>query len=198
MTNENNRVTNNNWCLLNPSNASHIVVYLPFGGSVDVDLRELPIDGSSYSIKWYDPRLGGELQNGTLEAIRSDVIGSLGIAPYNADQDWAVLLVCEECLRPVVSASPSAMKSDAPISVPPVPATLPPSAFNLSSIMPTKTPANTLFPTRKKTQVDANDVGITTKPTSGLRSSAGALLGRLTFSFLFQFTYTVALLVIFL
>jgi Putative collagen-binding domain of a collagenase len=202
MTNRNDRVTNNNWCLLNPDNSSHIVIYLPFGGSVDVDLRELPISGSSYAIKWYDPQVGGELKKGTLEAIQADVIGSLGIAPYNTDQDWAVLLVCEACLQPAVAASPSAIQSDGPVSLPPGSVALPPSALNVPptsspklSVMPTNPSAKTSLPTQKKTQVDANDIGISTKPTDAPGSSAEALLGRLTLSSMFQFVHTVALFV---
>jgi hypothetical protein len=199
MTNGNDRVTNNNWCLLNPGNASQIAVYLPFGGSVDIDLRELSIYGSSFAIKWYDPQLGGDLLNGTVTTIQADIIGSLGSAPYKTDQDWAMLLLCEECLQPVSVTSPTAIPTDTPISLNPIPVTLQPSAFMVpptssptTSVLTTTTPAKTISPSQK-IQGDANDVGISTKPTGAPRSSASIFLGRLTLSSVVQSVFTYAL-----
>jgi hypothetical protein len=90
-----------NWCLVG---SNDIVVYLPYGGTADIDLRGwsgLSTGASNaagtpiVSIRWYNPREGGILQVGTIASV-SVPFGvssiSLGQAPSTVDKDWVVLL----------------------------------------------------------------------------------------------------------
>lgn len=121
MVNATERVTNNNWCLMERDNGAVIVLYLPLGGSADIDLTGLSENGSSFSIHWYDPRLGGEMQNGSTASIAAGSSGSIGDAPFSLDQDWAVMLKCTDCQTeqptpdPVPTSTPIAQTSLAPI-----------------------------------------------------------------------------------
>jgi hypothetical protein len=90
-----------NWCLVG---SKDIVVYLPYGGTADIDLRGwtgLSTGASNaastpiVSIRWYNPREGGPLLVGTIASV-SVPFGlssiSLGQAPNTVDKDWVVLL----------------------------------------------------------------------------------------------------------
>lgn len=46
----------------------------------------------SYTVKWYDPRNGGALQNGTVTTIAGGAKRDLGSAPNNTNMDWAILV----------------------------------------------------------------------------------------------------------
>ena len=46
----------------------------------------------SYSLQWYNPRTGGELQDGTVLTIQGGGSRSLGNAPADVTSDWAVLV----------------------------------------------------------------------------------------------------------
>lgn len=63
------------------------VVYLPDGGSVDLELAS-----GSYEVKWYDPRNGGSLQNGSVTSVNGGSSVSLGNPPSNSGEDWVVLV----------------------------------------------------------------------------------------------------------
>ena len=65
-------------------------VYLPDGGTTDLKLAE-----GRYRVRWYNPRAGGELVDGTVLAVTAPGPRALGQAPFDRDQDWAVLLVRE-------------------------------------------------------------------------------------------------------
>ena len=62
------------------------VIYLPNGGSPTVDLL------GEYSVQWYDPRNGGDLQSGSIVSIAGGQDVSLGNPPDNPDLDWVVML----------------------------------------------------------------------------------------------------------
>ena len=98
MTNDNSRVSNGNWCLVERSKGSTIVVYLKSGGTADVDLTGLGSstnpDETSVSVDWYDPRNGGNLQKGSVTALQFGYTQSLGDAPSDGEKDWVVLLRC--------------------------------------------------------------------------------------------------------
>lgn len=94
MSNDNSRVSNDNWLLMDPS-GEHIVVYLRNGGSANVDLSGLsPNNKSKASVKWYDPRNGGSLQNGSVQTLEygGSSSQSLGNAPSHRNKDWIVVL----------------------------------------------------------------------------------------------------------
>ena len=81
-----------NWCLAQRNTANVLVVYLLHGGTDSIDLDH------DYHVKWYNPKTGGALINGTRLAKGED--RSLGSPPNGAggagggalDQDWVVLL----------------------------------------------------------------------------------------------------------
>jgi hypothetical protein len=64
-------------------------VYLPDGGTTSIDLGT---SAATYSVRWFDPRLGGALQAGSVEFVTGPGDVALGAAPGDAGQDWAVLL----------------------------------------------------------------------------------------------------------
>jgi hypothetical protein len=64
-------------------------VYLPNGGSPELDLTAAT---GEFEVKWYDPRYGGDLQNGSISTIQGGARRSLGLAPRDRDNDWAVLI----------------------------------------------------------------------------------------------------------
>jgi Putative collagen-binding domain of a collagenase len=109
MSNNNSVVTNDNWCLVENGSGATAVIYLRAGGTADVDLTEFSVD-STYTVKWFDPLLGGELQDGTISTIAGGSVASIGEAPSNSGQDWAVLLKCSGCAQTEAPA-------EAPLSV---------------------------------------------------------------------------------
>ncbi|MBS1827910.1 MAG: DUF5060 domain-containing protein [Acidobacteria bacterium] len=64
-------------------------VYLPEGGSKDLDLTGA---AGRFEVKWYDPRHGGELQDGSVRVVEGEGKRSLGEAPKDRKEDWAVLV----------------------------------------------------------------------------------------------------------
>ena len=66
------------------------VVYLPAGQSTQLDLLEA--DGS-FSVSWFDPVNGGELQNGSTQILVGGTNSELGGPPANiTENDWVVLV----------------------------------------------------------------------------------------------------------
>ncbi|MBK1878954.1 DUF5060 domain-containing protein [Pelagicoccus mobilis] len=64
-------------------------IYTPDSTMTDLDL------GSSeqvYSVAWYNPITGGELQAGSVEEVEGPGIKNLGHAPEVIDQDWIILV----------------------------------------------------------------------------------------------------------
>jgi len=105
MSNDNSRVSNGNWCLVDDSPTDPVVVvYLRNGGSAEIDLTGLgssagggdPFSvqsGSVFSLHWFDPRNGGDLQSGSVLSLElAGFPQSLGNAPYDSDKDWVVLI----------------------------------------------------------------------------------------------------------
>lgn len=64
-------------------------VYLPDGGTTTLDLTKA---SGTFEVKWYNPRTGGALQDGTVRTIQGGGSRSLGNAPSDVSQDWAVLI----------------------------------------------------------------------------------------------------------
>lgn len=57
-------------------------------------IMELP--EGQYSLCWYNPRSGGELQTGSKETIYGGKWTSLGTPPSDADKDWVALVVADK------------------------------------------------------------------------------------------------------
>lgn len=65
------------------------VVYMLFGGQVQLDLTD--VEGE-FSIQWYDPRNGGDLQSGTIAHANGGGVVDLGRSPDAPAEDWAVVV----------------------------------------------------------------------------------------------------------
>ena len=66
---------------------SDYVIYLPSGGSKNLNLNGV---SGTFQVKWYDPRNGGGLQNGSVTSINGGGSRSIGNAPNNTGKDWVV------------------------------------------------------------------------------------------------------------
>ncbi len=62
-------------------------VQLPAGGTARLEVPE-----GEYSVQWYNPRAGGELQQGRVKSIKGPGERSLGRAPADPRKDWVVLV----------------------------------------------------------------------------------------------------------
>lgn len=65
------------------------VVYLPEGGEAKLDLSDV---AGQFSVKWYDPRNGGDLHTANVSKVNGGKVVSLGLPPKEPKQDWAVLV----------------------------------------------------------------------------------------------------------
>jgi hypothetical protein len=64
-------------------------VYLPNGGTTELDLAGAT---GTFEVKWFNPRNGGELQDGTVRTLEGGGRRALGTAPADVTEDWAVLV----------------------------------------------------------------------------------------------------------
>ena len=79
-------------------------VYLPYGGTTTINLSHAQ---GTYDLYWYDPILGGDLQqNDTMTRVEAGPHVALGNPPGDPYQDWAVLLTH----RNPADATPDAAK----------------------------------------------------------------------------------------
>lgn len=75
------------WCLAKPGEV--YIVYLPSGAKKAM----LNIDtGKELSIKWFNPRKGGEMQIGSITSLNGKGLQSLGNPPAELDKDWVVVV----------------------------------------------------------------------------------------------------------
>ena len=96
MSNQNGLIGNSNnensdgYCLAKAG--SHYVIYLPNGGYKSLNLNGV---NGSFTVKWYDPRNGGSLKNGSVTIINGGGNRSIGNAPNNTGKDWVVYVFNE-------------------------------------------------------------------------------------------------------
>lgn len=64
-------------------------VYLPAGGTATLDLSGAT---GRFDVKWYNPRTGGALRNGSVRSVQGGGAVGLGAAPSDGGNDWAVLV----------------------------------------------------------------------------------------------------------
>jgi hypothetical protein len=65
------------------------LVYLPNGGTTDLDLRGAQ---GSFAISWFNPRTGGALRAGSVKSVIGGGRVSLGVSPAAPDEDWLVIV----------------------------------------------------------------------------------------------------------
>jgi hypothetical protein len=72
------------WCFAEPGKV--YAVYLPVGGTTQLNLTE-----GIYTVRWYNPRTGGELRNASITEVTGPGAVALGNPPDEDDRDWVVL-----------------------------------------------------------------------------------------------------------
>ncbi|MEM6979721.1 MAG: DUF5060 domain-containing protein [Planctomycetota bacterium] len=65
------------------------VVYLSNGGQHALDLSDT---NGSYDVQWFNPRVGGDLQDGGTSTVIAGPSVTIGPPPSDVDDDWVVLL----------------------------------------------------------------------------------------------------------
>jgi hypothetical protein len=75
------------YCFARPGEV--YAIYLPKGGTTKLNLAR---SRGSFSVKWFNPRVGGELQRGTVRAVRGPGWVSVGPPPSEREKDWIVLV----------------------------------------------------------------------------------------------------------
>ncbi|MBK1880307.1 DUF5060 domain-containing protein [Pelagicoccus mobilis] len=78
---------NGNFCLAAENEA--YLVYLPEGGKVELDLSDASGD---FKVEWFNPREGGKFQKGSVKKVSGGSKVSLGKAPADASEDWAIIV----------------------------------------------------------------------------------------------------------
>lgn len=69
-----------------------LVVHLPKGGTTKLNVGE---SDATWTVRWYDPRQGGNLQVGSISRIMGKGTVSIGEAPKEKKRDWIVLIQCD-------------------------------------------------------------------------------------------------------
>jgi hypothetical protein len=64
-------------------------VYLPSGGSAELDLTEAK---GSFSVEWWDPRNGGRARRGSVPRVQAGARVSLGLPPSDPGEDWLAVV----------------------------------------------------------------------------------------------------------
>ena len=75
------------YCFANPGTA--YAIYLPSGGTTDLDVESAT---ATFRIRWYNPRLGGPLEGGTLVSASGPGKINIGQPPRDTDKDWVALV----------------------------------------------------------------------------------------------------------
>ena len=78
---------NSRYCFAKPGEV--YVVYLPSGGSAELDLTGVV---GAFDVSWFDPRNGGELRKSDVARIAGGGKATLGQPPADVGEDWVVLV----------------------------------------------------------------------------------------------------------
>ena len=65
------------------------LIYLPEGGTASLDLTK---EAQNFKVSWFNPRTGGELQQGSIDVVGTGKVVDLGYAPAAQDEDWLIVL----------------------------------------------------------------------------------------------------------
>ena len=79
--------TNSRYCFAAPGEV--YVVYLPDGGETELDVNAAK---TPLTVKWFNPRTGGALLDGSVTQVAGPGKASLGKPPSDPDQDWVILV----------------------------------------------------------------------------------------------------------
>lgn len=78
---------NSIYCFAKPGEI--YLVYLPASGPVKLDITGTEGD---LTVKWFDPRTGGDLQNGSVTSIAGGSEADLGNPPAGSTEDWLAVV----------------------------------------------------------------------------------------------------------
>lgn len=78
---------NSKFCFAKPG--QFYLVYLPSGGTTDLDLSGA---NGTFTVKWFNPRTGGALADGSVKSVTAGGKVALGAPPADAGEDWVVLI----------------------------------------------------------------------------------------------------------
>jgi hypothetical protein len=95
------------YCLADPGNV--YAVYLPSGAATNLDLGDA---AGTFQIRWYNPREGGPLQDGTLGTVTGPGKVDLGQPLKDTDKDWVALVERVRRNRPVPGPLPPAEEAE--------------------------------------------------------------------------------------
>ncbi len=74
-------------CLARPGEV--YAVYLPNGGTTNLNLGKA---SGTFTVAWFNPRLGGDLANGTVTSLRGGGNRGIGYPPSDRKQDWVAVI----------------------------------------------------------------------------------------------------------
>ena len=79
--------TEDDYCLAKEGEV--YAIYLHDGGTTELDLGKFD---SEFEVKWYNPRAGGELEDGNIKILKGPGKVNIGSAPEDSEMDWAILV----------------------------------------------------------------------------------------------------------
>ncbi|MFC1739400.1 putative collagen-binding domain-containing protein, partial [Planctomycetota bacterium] len=77
----------NDYCFAKPGQI--YAIYLPDGGTTELDLGQ---SSEKFTIKWYNPREGGNLLDGSIKTISGPGKKPIGLPPSDNNKDWLALI----------------------------------------------------------------------------------------------------------
>jgi hypothetical protein len=83
----NDKNDNSKYCLAKPGEL--YLVYLAKGGTTDLDLGAAT---GSFTVRWFNPRTGGALQDGAIKSVNGGGKAALGTPPADASEDWLAVI----------------------------------------------------------------------------------------------------------
>ncbi len=83
----NTKDDNSKFCFAKPGEL--YLAYLPNGGTTDLDLSATK---GTFTVKWFNPRTGGALKDGSVKSVTGGGTVSLGNPPAEAQEDWLVMI----------------------------------------------------------------------------------------------------------
>jgi len=83
----NPKADNSRYCLAKAGEV--YVVYLPTGGSCELDLSGV---AGEFGVNWSDPRKGGPSAAGSVKQVKGGSVVSIGQPPSDPGEDWCVLV----------------------------------------------------------------------------------------------------------
>ena len=78
---------NSKYCFAKPGEL--YLVYLPSGGSSQLDLRAV---AGSFDVQWFNPRDGGPLSAGSVSQVPGGSTANLGQPPSAPQEDWLIVV----------------------------------------------------------------------------------------------------------